>query len=115
MNSNKYYVTSALLNKGETTTARTSIHYGESLDAVKTIAISGMSDLFGDGYSLIGFQAFLIPFEISPVNANVSAILLRRTQESKVTSFFFDLEKDSRPELEADLYNLIAKHYSKNL
>jgi len=114
MNNNKYYVTSALLNKGETTTARTSIHYGESVDAVKTIAISGMSDLFGDGYSLIGFEAFLIPLEISPMNADVSAILLR-TEQGKVQSFFFDLEKDSRPELEADLHNLIAKHYSKNL
>jgi len=52
----------------------------------------------------------MIPIEISPVNADVSAIVLR-TEQGKVQSFFFDLEKDARPELEADLHRLIAKHY----
>jgi len=110
MNNGKYYVTSALLNKGVKAEVRTSIHYGESASAVKTLAISEMSDLFGDGYSLSGFSAFPISVQVSPVNADVSAIVLR-TQEGRVTSFFFDLEKDTRPELETDLNNLIAKHY----
>jgi len=110
----KYYMTSALLTKGSITESRVSIHYGESVDAVKTIAVSEMSDLFGAGYRLSTFDTLMIPIEISPVNADVSAIVLR-TEQGKVQSFFFDLEKDSRPELEADLHNLIAKHYSKNL
>ena len=112
MNNNKYYATSALLTKSGNVSVTTAIHYGESVDAVKKIAIGTLSDFFANGYSLSSFEALMIPVEASPVNADVSAIR-QQDQNDKAIRFFFDLEKDDRPELESDLNNLIAKHYPK--
>jgi len=110
MNKNKYYVTSSLLTKGADTRVKVSIHYGESTAEVRTLAISKMSDLFGEGYTLNGFEALLLPVEASLANSE-AFVVRQNDQNAKLTGLFFNLEKDGRPELESDLNNLIAKYY----